>query len=136
VSRKYPILISTWTLAYLTDIHDICHCFFRNLSHLTDCQASSYRRCTVRYTDISVTQQSTNSSAILLNSSSSSQGPLSLPFSGYPASFKGVKRSERELDNLPSFSAKVKDECSYTSTASVSPYCLDRHHEISELYIN
>jgi len=134
VSRKYPKLISTWTLAYLTDITDLCHCFFRKI--FSNSVTVRRPRTDAARSEKHTFQEHNNAQTPAPNSSSSSRGPLKLPFSECPASFKGVKRSESELDNLPSSSAKVKNEWSYTSTAPLCPHGLDRHHDISDLYTN
>jgi hypothetical protein len=83
-------------LAYLTNIHDLYHCFFRNPFQFADCQVSSDIGCTVWNTDPAGKQQSTNSSAILHHSCFPetpkwSQGPFFLPFSGCLLFFTGGK---------------------------------------------
>jgi hypothetical protein len=42
--------------------------------------------------------------------------PLNLLSNGYKGSFPGAKRQKRESDNLPLYSADVKNAWSYTST--------------------
>jgi hypothetical protein len=55
--------------------------------------------------------------SLLLRTSRLALGPPSHLFSGYVGYFPGVKRSEREVNLLPSSREKVKSECSYTSAS-------------------